>query len=100
MGAMDLDDLEGEGAFGPVAEGALRLPFDPHAGFWLSETAEEALAAAARLEQSSMLALGYWKEEAPFWHAPVIVLAMCRDDGVELFDLVKLRTSSLQGWAE
>ena len=90
----------GEGAFGPVAEGALRLPFAPDEGFALSETAEQALEAVARLQGASVLALACWKEEAPFWHAPVILLAICRDDSVELFDLVKLRTCSLHGWAE
>ena len=71
---MDLDDLEGEGAFGPVAEGALRLPFTPQDGFSLAETSEQALEAVERLRGAPVLALGCWKEEAPFWHAPCIVL--------------------------
>lgn len=98
--ALDEDAVGGEGIFGPVEEGSLRLPFQRHDGVGFSECSADAMQATARLREASVLALGLWKEEAPFWHSPVTMLAVATDERVELFDLVALRSDPAGGWPE
>lgn len=110
--ACEQDGSGSGGVFGPVEEDSLRLPFRRSSGegaeavagcpgyVSFSERAEAAKEAAGRLKGAQLLALCFWKEEAPFWHSPVTILGMCTEHRVELFDLVSLRNDSLGGWAE
>ncbi|CAK0811671.1 unnamed protein product, partial [Prorocentrum cordatum] len=94
----DEDGGLGVGVFSPVEEGAFWLPFGPPDHVALAETAAAAGEAAARLEGEEMLAVGLWKEEAPFWHAPVTLLALCAETRLELFDLAALRSDTTGAW--
>lgn len=95
--AQDVDN-EGEfGLFGPVEEGAVKLP--PECDVVVNATAEGAKLAAERLV-GSVMGLQLWKEEAPFWYSPVIMLAASTDCSVEIFDLVTLRSENPAQWAE
>eukprot|EP00747_Dinoflagellata_sp_TGD_P082601 gnl/TRDRNA2_/TRDRNA2_161753_c1_seq1.p1 gnl/TRDRNA2_/TRDRNA2_161753_c1~~gnl/TRDRNA2_/TRDRNA2_161753_c1_seq1.p1 ORF type:complete len:757 (+),score=121.81 gnl/TRDRNA2_/TRDRNA2_161753_c1_seq1:67-2271(+) len=93
-------DGEAGGVFSPVEEGALCLPCDPDTHFAYALTARSALEAAERLQRAPLIALGAWREEAPFWHTPTTVLAACTTERCELFDLVALRLDNSGLWPE
>eukprot|EP00928_Gymnodinium_smaydae_P049651 TRINITY_DN3333_c0_g2_i1.p1 TRINITY_DN3333_c0_g2~~TRINITY_DN3333_c0_g2_i1.p1 ORF type:complete len:935 (+),score=174.23 TRINITY_DN3333_c0_g2_i1:137-2941(+) len=98
--AMDEDHLDGHGVFGPVEEGAFRVPYDRGTEVAYSRTAEEAEAAVDRLRGAPLLAISSWEEDAPFWHRPTSLLAFCSDECIELFDLPSLRNDISGGWPE
>mmetsp|Transcript_18691 Transcript_18691/g.60917 ORF Transcript_18691/g.60917 Transcript_18691/m.60917 type:complete len:743 (-) Transcript_18691:14-2242(-) len=93
--------LDGRGVFGPIEEGgAFRLPLLRGESVGFVETAEEALEAAGRMASASLLAIGLWREEAPFWYAPPTLVALCAEDHIELFDLPSLRRDESGTWPE
>ncbi|CAE7334928.1 KSR1 [Symbiodinium natans] len=91
--------LSDDGAEGGQGEQCIFAPVDS-AGFLLPfrgqaiTTAEEALEACQRLRDAPVLAVQVFREEAPFWHRPASILAVCSDSSAELFDLTSLRGES------
>lgn len=99
--AMDDDQLEGHGVFGPVEEGSFCVPFDrPSDAVGFAQTAEDAREAVERLRGAPLLAVAFKKEEAPFWHSPLTLFSICTDVRIELFDLVALRNDDSGAWPE
>lgn len=99
LGANSSSDREGKGVFGPIEEGgAFRLPLRRHECVGYAETADAAEEAAKRLESAEVLAIGIWKEEAPLWHAPATLLALCSEHQIELIDLPALRRDESGLW--
>eukprot|EP00439_Symbiodinium_sp_Y106_P041701 s3176_g5.t1 len=76
--------------FAPVDSSGFLLPFQGQA----ITSAEEALEACQRLRDTPVLSVQVFREEAPFWHCPASILAVCSDDSAELFDLTALRAES------